>query len=64
MFAYVEIVHIYLKKNNIIYPGKKRPAKTKLIFYSYSEYFETSKKISIETSKYQSPFFSVSNIHV
>ena len=30
MLGYVEIVHIYFKKFNILFEGKERPAKTKL----------------------------------
>ena len=31
MLGYIEIVPIYLKKTYFLYPGKERPAKTKLI---------------------------------
>ena len=31
MLAYVEIVTLYLKKINILYEGKERPAETKLM---------------------------------
>ena len=31
MLAYVEIITLYLKKFNIFYEGKERPAQTKLM---------------------------------